>query len=247
MGFNFYQQYQEYSNIELLKIIKRPADYQPAAVEAAASILKGRQVNPEEIAFIEQYFQDIDNREKLQKEKLDAIKNKTVDFFEPVLQPQNEVEPAKWLNIFLLVLALQYSWIAFNAVKHIIHFFGCAYCSWVIDFYFEVLSLIYIPVVFFLLLRKNRWGWIILFADNLFSLILILSQSYIFFKYQYIHQGSVSDFLFSILIRLSFVVFLWNKKISGYFNIMPRIKFKTAIIASVAAMFFIVVTMLLVQ
>ena len=42
MNFDFYHQYKDYPNTELLKIIKRPDDYQPAAVAIATKILGER-------------------------------------------------------------------------------------------------------------------------------------------------------------------------------------------------------------
>ncbi|HET6995320.1 MAG TPA: hypothetical protein VFI06_10085, partial [Chitinophagaceae bacterium] len=98
MNFDFYQQYKNYSNTELLKIVKRPTDYQAAAVLVATQILTERQVTNEEIQLVEQYFQDIDSSAKTRKGKIDAVKDKAADFFEPVLHPSEKVEPAKWVN-----------------------------------------------------------------------------------------------------------------------------------------------------
>ena len=110
MNFDFHHQYKDYSNIDLLKIVKRPAEYQSAAVTVATQILSERQVTPEETQFIEDYFQNIENSAKAKKIKVDAIKNKVVDFFEPVLQPSEKVEPSKWVNILVLLIAIQYAW-----------------------------------------------------------------------------------------------------------------------------------------
>ena len=74
MNFDFYQQYKNYSNIELLKIVKQPTDYQPAAVAVATQILNERQVTAEEIQFVEQYFQNLNSLANAKKKKIDTLK-----------------------------------------------------------------------------------------------------------------------------------------------------------------------------
>src|SRR3954464_10304228 len=101
MNFDFYEQYKDYSSTELLKIVKRPADFQPQAVAVAIQILSERQVTSEEIQLVDQYYQDIESSAKANKEKFDALKGKATDFFEPVLYPSEKVEPNKWVNILL--------------------------------------------------------------------------------------------------------------------------------------------------
>src|SRR6185295_2461365 len=108
MNVDFYQEYKDYSNIDLLKITKRPDDYQPAAVQAATEVLSERVVTPDEIEFVNQYYQEIEDDTKVRKEKIDAYKNKATSFFEPVINPSENVEPDKWVDILLLVIALQY-------------------------------------------------------------------------------------------------------------------------------------------
>ncbi|OQP66842.1 hypothetical protein A3860_00280 [Niastella vici] len=93
MTFDFYQQYKDYSTTDLLKIVKRPAEYQPAAVEAATQLLSERPVTSEEMQFVDQYFQDLEDSAKAKKEKIDALKNEATDLLEPILQPGENVEP----------------------------------------------------------------------------------------------------------------------------------------------------------
>lgn len=239
MNFDFYHQYKHYSNIDLLKIVKRPSDYQSAAVEAATQILSERGVTSEEIQFVDQYFQDMDSASKVKRERVDALLNKGTDFLEPVLNPDENVEPGKWVNILLLVIAIQYIWIMFITARGLIRFFQCAYCSFDIMLFTQILTLLYVPIIFFLLFKRRRWGWILLFADNLFSLISGVSQSYIFFKYQSIHHGDTTSFLLPILIRAAFVFFLWREPIANHFGITPETKKKTAVITTTATLLFI--------
>ncbi len=245
MDFDFYQQYKDYTNIDLLKIVRQPESYQSAAVVAAEDILRGRQVSEEEILFVDQYFQDIANSEKDKKEKIDALKDKVTDFLEPLHRPNKNVEPGKWLNILLLVIAIQYAQVLFNTARRLISFFQCNNCSFDITIIAGVFTLMYVPFIFFLLFKRRRWGWILLFADNLFVLISGVSQSYIFFKYQSIHQGVTISFIIPILIRIAFMTFLWRDSITVHFGVTDAIKKKTALITSAGTLLFILLMYLL--
>jgi hypothetical protein len=245
MDFDFYQQYKEYSNIDLLKIVRQPANYQLAAVAAAENILLERQVFAEEISAVDQYFLDIENSEIYKKEKIDGLKNKLTDFLEPVLHPSEKVEPNKWVNILLLAIAIQYAWTLFNTARRLIRFLQCNYCGFEITIIVEILTLIYVPFIFFLLFKRRRWGWILLFADNLFVLISGICQSYIFFKHQNVHHGDIISFLLSILIRAAFVSFLWRDSIANHFEVIRETKKKAALITTAGTLLFIFVMYLL--
>ncbi|MEJ8819267.1 hypothetical protein [Lacibacter sp. H407] len=245
MEFDFYEQYKDYSNYDLLKIVKQPDAYQPAALAAASQILSERQVTAEEVQLANDYFHNIEKLAKAKKEKVDQIKTKAVDLFEPVLYPSEKVEPAKWVNIFLLVIAIQYAWSLFKLIKRLVNFFQCSHCRFDIFFFVELLTLLYVPIIFFLLLKRRPWGWILLFADNLFSLILSVSQSHSFFKYQSIHEGDTFYFLVPILIKTAFLFFLWSAPISTHFNINQEAKKKTALTAATITLLFIAVMYLL--
>lgn len=228
MNFDFYQEYKEYSNIDLLKILKQPTDFQPAAVAVARQILTERVVTNEEMQFVDEYFKDNHYTAKLKGENAELLNSKVADFLEPVLHPSEKVEPDKWVNILLLAIGIQYAWTLINAVKKLVIVFECKYCHFDFGFTGQVLTLIYVPFIFFLLFKRRRWGWILLFADNLFSLILMLSESYPFFKYQNIHRGDTTSFLLPILIKGTFIFFLWREPITDHFRVTYEEKRKTA-------------------
>lgn len=100
MKFDFYQQFKDFSNADLLKIIRKPAGYQPEAIAIATQIINDRNLTAEEIQLIDNHFIDKDNSERAKKERAYALKNKASDFLEPVLHPGEQVDPRKWLNIF---------------------------------------------------------------------------------------------------------------------------------------------------
>jgi hypothetical protein len=239
MNFDFYQLYKDYSNTELLKIVKRPTNHQPVAVAIATQILNERQVTTDEVQLVDQHFRDIDATEKAKKEKIDDLKGKVTDFFEPVLLPAEKVEPNKWVKILLFVIAIQYAWSLFEIAKRLTGFLQCDNCSFDITLFAEFLTLLYVPLICFLLFKRRRWGWILLFAENFFSVISRVSQSYIFFNYQSIHHGNTTSFLLPILIKSAFVFFLWRDSIANHFGINAETKKKTALITTIGSLLFI--------
>lgn len=260
MNFDFYDQYKDYSNIDLLKIVRRPTEYQVAAIDAATQILSEREVTQSDLEQVDNYFDEIDTETKRKTDKINSYKEKTADFFEPVLKPTSEVKPEKWLNVLLLVIGLQYLWTLYNNISHLVRFvkfvndcksYGFDNSTETITYwtcflsrfdplvFFQIVTLIYVPIIFYLLFKRKRWGWILLFADTLFGLISLISQSFIFFKYQQYHQGETVSFFTQIIIKGLFVFFLWRNYISEFFNVTIEIKKKTAIVTIIVTVLFI--------
>lgn len=261
MNFDFRDKYKDYSNIDLLKIVRRPKEYQVAAVDAATEILTAREVSPNDIEQVDKYFDELDSEAKLKTDKINSYKEKTADFLEPVLNPTTEVKPERWLTILLFVMGLQYVWTLYINIRDLAKFvnyivdcksygfdntngtvsYWTCFSSYFNPFiFFQIVTLIYIPIIFYLLFKRRRWGWILLFADNLFGLILAVSQSYIFFKYQQYHHGDAFSFFTQTLIKGLFVFFLWRNYISDFFGVTMEIKKKTAIITTILTILFII-------
>jgi hypothetical protein len=239
MTLNFYDEYKNYSNIELLKIIKRPDDYQPTAVEAAKQILQERTVSEDEVSEADNYYQSINKAKQLKKDKVDVYKEKVTDFLEPVVKPGPEVSPAKWVNILLVAITLQYVWSLFNTARSLISFLKCKTCRFEIITFLPFVSLVYVPVIFYLLFKKRRWGWILLFADNLFVLILQLDNLSILFQPWVPHGINVFSLLWPIFLRILFAFFLWRKDITAFFGVNDKTKKQTAATATLLALGFI--------
>jgi len=260
MNSEFYETYKGYSNIDLLKIVRRPTEYQNAAVYAATQILNTREITQSDIDQVDKYFDELDTKTKRKTDKINAYKEKTADFFEPILNPTSEVKPEKWLNILLLFIGLQYLWTLYLNITDLVGFIklvgncksqGFDNSTETISYWtcfsslfdplvlFKIVTLIYIPIIFYLLVKRKHWGWILLFSDNLFGLISLFSQSYVFFKYQQFHQGDRASFVTQIMIKGLFVFFLWRDKISDFFSVTKEIKKKTVIVTTIVTLVFI--------
>lgn len=267
MNFDFHDKYKDYSNIDLLKIVRRPSEYQVAAVDAATQILSAREVTQSDLEQVDNYFDEIHTETKRKTDKINSYKEKTADFFEPVLKPTGEVKPEKWLNILLLIIGLQYLWTLYLNISDLVRFakyviecksygfdnntetvsyWTCFTSQFDPLIFFQLLTLIYVPIIFYLLFKRKRWGWILLFADTLFGLISSVSQSYLFFKYQQYHQGDTFSFLTLIIIKGLFVFFLWRNYISDFFNVTNETKKKIAIVTTIVTVLFILSIQLIV-
>ncbi len=210
--------------------MQQPGDYQPEAVAAASRILNDRQIATEELQSLDQSLKDLEDAKRQKIEKIERYRTKAVAFLSPILQPQKKIDPRQWLTYLLLVIGLQYVWTLFGMVKKVIRLLNRENFFWV-D-YIDFVSVLYVPFIFYLLFKKRRWGWILLFADNIATLIMSLSQTYIFFKYQDVHHGSTTSFLFPILIRAAFAYFLWTDAIAVLFCVNTRTKKRTALITA---------------
>lgn len=245
MDFNFYEEYKNYPAIDLLKIIKRPGEYQPEAVEAAMKILSEREVSQTDIDAADVYLNDIDSKAEAKAEKIKAYKDKATDFFEPILKPGPDVKPAKWLNLLLLLIVLQYLWTFYNSTKTFILFLQCRTCDFDLIVALIIFNLLYIPLVFYLLYKRKRWGWILLFADCLFVVITRLIDTFFFFKYQGFNDGGTTALIFPLIIKSAFAFFLWRNDIAGFFGVNDKIKTQTVIITGIFTLLFLVMIRLI--
>jgi uncharacterized protein YqgQ len=239
MEFDYYNLYAAYSNLELLKIVRQPQHYQEAAVAAAAQLLQERGITEEDQQQVDEYFQSAQLKKEQKTAKVQAYKGQVADFLEPVLQPQAEINPQKWVNIFLVVLAIQYLWTFFSNARNLVSYFdfdeyGSVALIWII-------SILYIPVIFYLVYKKKRWGWILLFADRLLSFIVVLNELPWLFDKRIAYRIDSSYLLGKLLVSGAFVFFLWKPVIANYFGATRITKRDTLIITLGLALLFIVI------
>ena len=247
MNFNFYDEYKGYSTSDLLKIVNQPGDYQPAAIEAATLILKERQVSQQDVQAVTEHFETIALQKHARSEKITSYKNKVADFLEAILRPGTEVNSVKWINIILVILPIQFIWQAFAAWEQIYRLFSHGghefdYLMCLI----QVIQLVFIAIVFYLLLKKKRWGWILLFVDNFGSLIYGLYNLISYSGYDYLYFGnSLDSLIIGLLIKSLIVVFLWRKDISDYFQVSAKAKRNTVLITPLICVLFHIILILL--
>ena len=231
---NLRQRFEQYSNIELLKIVHRPDDYQPEAVETARQILTSRVISANEKEEVELFYEERALEQELRKEKIVSYNRKVSEFLEPILKPGDHVSPKKWLPIFLVLVVIQFVYMFVRTIIVIMKYIdrGIPMDGQLL---ISLMGLVYIPILFMLLYRRKRWGWILLLGDNLFSVVMLLSQSYFIFKYQEYDPDGPVLFLWQMSMRSVFIWFLWRTEIADYFNIEDESKIRIAAIIAVIA------------
>lgn len=240
MDPDFYDQYKEYSTVELLKIIKRPEDYQDQAVDAAARVLRERQVLAKDVEDADQFFTDLEEKNKAASAKISFYKEKAADIFEPIIRPGTEVTLGKWLTLLIVAVGIEVVFTFYNFIKSQISFLRCEDCHWDSTLFVGYISIIYISIVFYLLLRKKRWGWILLMADSVISIMLGLSKLTVF-RNQLFHRDDASVPILIIFIKGAFAVFLWRKEVSDLFGVMDPVRKRTVWVAAVLSVLFVLV------
>lgn len=240
---NYLQAYNDYSTFELLKIVKRPGTHPPEAISAATEILKTRSVTLEDLQELNQYFRDQDTEAKANKDSPYGMKTTPTNFGSMVLD--EETEPPRWLNILILLMALHYAWTLYITAKQLIYYLECDDCNELVLRYVSFLPLLYIPLAFFLLFRRSSWGWIILFADNLYKLISGLFTSYFLYNDKSMYRGSIDDFYVLLVLKAVFILLLWRNSVAAHYNVSVATKRRTLIGTVIGTFLFSVLIVIL--
>lgn len=222
MKDDFLKNFENFSNIDLLKILARPENYESEAISTANEILSERSVTESEKQQVKTYFKNLEVKEADRNEKMKTFKNSIFELFGPIISHGEDITPSRWLNSFLVLIAIQFIWYLIEAV---VSFFT------INDSFsnvFNSLILFYVIIVFYLLLKKKKWGWILLFAEKLILVFFSLFFLIAFSVESYFIEFNLSEFILPLIIGLVFLIFLWNKEIVNFFNITNTEKVKFA-------------------
>ncbi|AWO01843.1 hypothetical protein DLD77_09105 [Chitinophaga alhagiae] len=220
MSFNFTEQYKHYTTAQLLQITLQPDAYQPQAVEAAVRLLEGRRVSDAEIDEASAYVEAERQKKQVRKEKAAAYKEKAKDLLEPMIQPGAAVRPDKWLYIFLFVLGLQYVWTLYYSLPAFGRFLQCGNCPGDVVTYVDYMfKFAYIPVLFYLLLKRNRWGWILVTAGCVAAVAFRLGLVTTFVRTDTLRFANLPALATSGLLNVAYVAYLLKKRTIAYFGV----------------------------
>jgi hypothetical protein len=108
------------------------------------------------------------------------------------------------------------------------------------------MDLVLTPVIIYLLYRRRKWGWILLFGNSLFVVISQILQSTAF--YAYWRTGANADivsFLWPLFLYSALCLFLWGENTVAFFGVTNPVKKKVAIIVlCITLLFFALITLL---
>ncbi|SIO54031.1 hypothetical protein [Chitinophaga niabensis] len=201
MHFDFYERYKDYPDTELQKITQQPDAYQPDAVDAALRILKERGVK---------------------EEKVNSIH--LLDSFEIT----EEAKPPKLLTLLLVLLALEFLWKFYNTAK-VFFYDGSIRDTSVLLISF--IPFVYSVFVFYLLLKRKSWGWILTFVSASLTAGGRIMQLDSLFKYIGLDTVQGAIFMAITFLNLFLAISLWQKEILAFFNITTETRRWTALAA----------------
>lgn len=229
MEFDFYDRYKNYADAELLIILKQPQNYQPVVIEAITKILQERNLTVEDLLL-----------EKTVKELPEEI---TADH-SPDLLPANweETKPPLWVTIVFIAVAIEFAWSFFTTFYGFYRVFSTGLFRLQYLPYF--LWLAYIPITGYLLLKRNSWGWILLFTGSLFSLVTYVGAVLSMTWYGQFYVGQLYVPLWWIVFNGALLFCLWKPVMYFYFGIAVPVKKRTFVIGLGLSLLFMLFVML---
>lgn len=232
MEFNFRDSFQSYSNVELLKIIDQADKYQPEAVDIARQILSGRDVHDSDFEQMNSYKAAV----AIRQEEKAAGKEEISGFLESIVRPDEGLNIAKWINVLLVILGINYLWILSRTFRRMNVYLQCAHCSLsTAEFISIAYPVLLIPVAAYLLYKKKRWGWILLLAYFIAELIQHLGNIgvylYYYKKTAVYYPLSITSVVIVLTAKAGLVLFLLRSVVLDYFGITPRAKRDTLTIS----------------
>ncbi|SFW76577.1 hypothetical protein [Chitinophaga sancti] len=123
--------------------------------------------------------------------------------------------PIIWVKFLLILLVIFYAWNLANTLHIVVDYVQCKNCHFSLYLFLKFFSLYYIPLAFYKLSKpKKLWGWIYIYAEQLFSLLIHAGMAYTYFA----GHGSISGFLLPLMIRGFFVCCLCINPMAEYFG-----------------------------
>lgn len=227
MNSNFYEDFKDHSNEELISIIRQIGAHQPEAIAAAYKHLSERQVSDNEVFGVPATLQTVVSEDGQE------------DLLVPYLQETTAKPANKWINIIL-------SLIAFLFFYRIIYL-GWYFYKYSLDLssllnYSYIFSFGFLLILFLLIYKRKKWGWYILFASHTIN---IIATGGLYVK-GLIH-GFTENF-FSVVepaifgaISLFVAYILWKEEVAHDFAI-SRANKQTALIVGIFLGIFVLVT-----
>ena len=174
----FSEYYKKITNLELLGILDKPADYEPAAIEAAKQELANRNLSREQIYEARHLILTKQLEKEKAKEKVKAVENKIKEaghtFFDTINPIQTGINSTE-KNIRVIVIVFGGIFL-YQLIKdfreHIFYlkrFFSSPFDS---SMYLLPLILLLVAVIMFW--KRKRSGWILLLSYLVFSIIGVI-------------------------------------------------------------------------
>lgn len=123
--------------------------------------------------------------------------------------------PIIWVRFLLILLSIFYAWSIVRTLDMAVGYMQCESCHLNLYLFLKFFSLFYIPWTCHKLSKpKKLWGWVFIYAEQLFSLVIHLGMAYSYFT----GNGSIIGFVIPVMIRGFFLYCLCLDPITAYFG-----------------------------
>ncbi len=244
MSFDYKTLYKNHSNQELLKIINQPEQYQPEAIAAAKEILAAREVSEEDEHEVKKEFYNKQVEKEMKAETINAFKETISDklqyLINPIRHPNRKISPVYWITILVIINVLYYIWYLPSTIRVIIFTLNNEYDNSVSFILYslltEIIQLAYTPFFCYLLLKRSKWGWILLTSPAMIMIIAHLYNIYSMYSLQYEISYLFIDKpynplydLVSIGYNVVLLFFVFKEKVREFFSVSKILAKRTII------------------
>jgi hypothetical protein len=232
---NFAEKYKNFTNIDLLTIIREAAQYKPEALDAAKTELSNRNIGLEEMELVDQQFASVDTFNN-QLHSMSSLPSRILAYMEPIKDEEGKLTPEGWLRIFIISQVVIGLWQAYHIIIGLIAAFSAntIFVNFTNQFLL-LFSLMLIIASIFLLIRKSYWGWALVLGSTIIYLLSLLKKLYLYYIYS--KDGYLRQFYsfswqdgFWLAVQAGFLTFLLQPVIRDLFKVDKKIIINTIIV-----------------
>lgn len=215
----FYEQYRQYSTADLINIVREKDNYQTAAVLAAEKLLAEREVLAVDEQEADQYFREKEAKRVAATARVDSYTAAVADWVEPLARPSAELQPYKWYRLFLLVYGFWYTYDLYQVARFFIRDRGIS----LEELMLVVVTFGFDTLLFVLIIKKRRWGWILLVVEHMLMIFINLILFVEILQFKFVHVVAARNLSWA-LFHLAMVGFLWRRPMAAFFGVEPVVK-----------------------
>lgn len=134
------------------------------------------------------------------------------EFFKPIFQNGEDISPRKWINSFLFLIGIQFVWF-------LIEVFNSFSLNDTFELSLAGLIILYISITCVLIVKKHKWGWILLFSEKGLTGLACLIYLVVLFSSGYYSQEEIAEYFWAVIINSLFIAYLVKNEIYTYFDI----------------------------
>ena len=235
----FLTTYADYSTTDLLKIVEQEYDYQPDAITAAKQLLATRTVTQEEIDAVKMEVLTTRLKTEKQKAKVNKVFGGVIALFQPMFKPTEKLDLVRWVYLFCIITFIYYLFSAYKSINYLYEFVNYIHGKPGIYELLQFGNLFYAPILIYLMVKRHKWGWILITATALFNLFMTIAIYVEFYRlYHTILNRNPFYFLSPVILCVIYIYFFTRKDVKAFFNISQKLAANTVIYTIVFSVLF---------